>query len=181
MPRFSIAAAAIIGATALAVTGAWAQADGTARADLADPQGRPVGTVTLTQFPHGVLIRADLAGLPPGWHGFHIHAVGRCEGPAFESAGGHFAPADHKHGFDRDGVHAGDLPNIHAGADGRAVAEFLTNRIALHDAADTDGPPDIFDDDGAAIVVHAEPDDYRTDPAGAAGDRIACGVIRRAG
>lgn len=165
------------------VGSAQAQQNPTAQADLKDAQGRTVGTATFVQHPQGVMIRADLSGLPPGWHGFHIHETGKCEPPDFKSAGGHFAPEGHKHGFGKEGPHAGDLPNLYAGADGRIVIEILTDRIRLGDQAEAvaAGAADILDQDGAAIVLHAKADDYRTDPAGESGDRIACGVITAAG
>ena len=144
-----------------------------ASATLAGPDGAPMGEVTLTQGPNGVLIAADVHGLSPGAHGFHIHGVGACT-PDFAAAGGHFNPGGEGHGFmHEDGSHAGDLPNIHAGADGAARADVFSAAITL--AEDRDGS--LFDDDGSAIIIHAKPDSYGADPA--AGDRVACGVIVR--
>lgn len=143
----------------------------TASAVLHNPAGEEVGTVELRQVPSGVLLRATLSGLPAGTHAFHVHAVGQCE-PPFKSAGGHFNPTGAKHGLaSPDGPHAGDMPNIHVPAAGALTVEVFNNRLALDDA--------LFDDDGAAIVIHEGGDDYATDPAGAAGSRIACGVIAR--
>ena len=168
--------------------GAQAQQPPTAQAELKNAEGKPVGTITLTQHPKGVLIRAELSGLPPGWHALHIHETGKCEPPDFTSAGGHFNPQDRRHGLVQAGIHAGDLPNLHAGADGKAMAEMVTGAIRLgqQPAASADGSAaaaapaaDIFDQDGAALVLHAGPDDYRSDPAGNSGDRIACGVIEQ--
>lgn len=172
--------------------GAQAQQNPTAQADLKDADGKPVGTIILIQHPKGVLIRAELSGLPPGWHAIHVHETGKCEPPEFKSAGGHFNPQDHKHGPVEAGMHAGDLPNLHAGADGKIMAEMLTDAIRLGErpgasaggsaAAAATVPAaaaDIFDQDGAAMVLHAGPDDYHTDPAGDSGGRIACGVIER--
>jgi Cu-Zn family superoxide dismutase len=99
--------------------------------------------------------------------------VGRCE-PPFTTAGGHFNPGGRKHGFSNpDGMHAGDLPNLRVGKDGTAEAELLTAQVTL-----SPGPTSLLDADGSAIVLHAGPDDYVSDPAGNAGDRIACGVIK---
>ncbi len=142
-----------------------------AMARLHDRDGRDVGQVLLTETPHGTLLHATLRGMPPGAHAFHVHATGACI-PPFTSAGGHFNPTGTGHGLmDDDGMHAGDMPNIHVAADGTLELEVLNTALALDDA--------LFDADGAAIVVHAGPDDYATNPAGAAGPRIACGVIER--
>ena len=142
-----------------------------ARAAMANAEGESVGEVVLSQTPHGTLLHARLTGLPPGAHAFHVHAVGKCE-PPFKSAGGHFNPDGKKHGIlAEDGMHAGDMPNIHVPESGALEVEVLNTFLTL------DGS--LFDDDGAAIVIHAGPDDYKTDPAGAAGPRIACGVIAR--
>lgn len=145
----------------------------TATATLTGPDGSPMGTVTLTQGPKGVLVSAAVEGLPPGAHGFHIHEAGTCA-PDFDAAGGHYNPGGAGHGIlDAGGHHAGDLPNIHAGADGTARADFFTAAVTLADgAADS-----VFDADGSAIIVHENPDSYGADAG--AGGRIACGVIVR--
>lgn len=142
-------------------------------ASMSGPDGEALGTVVLTEGPNGVLISADVMGLSPGAHGFHIHGVGACA-PDFSAAGGHFAPGGEGHGFQHeDGFHAGDLPNLQAGADGIARADVFTDKITLAADADTS----IFDADGSAIIIHAKPDSYGPDPG--AGDRVACGVIER--
>lgn len=147
----------------------------TATADLVDAAGAPVGRVKLTQGAVGVLIQMDLKGLKPGVHAFHLHAKGRCDRPDFTSAGGHYNPRSHEHGFlNPEGPHAGDLPNIHVPADGTVKAEFHTSRVTLGTGVGT-----LFDADGTAIVIHAGADDYKTDPAGHAGARVACGVVRK--
>ena len=144
-----------------------------ASASLAGPDGAAMGTVTFTQGPNGVLIEADVQGLSPGAHGFHIHSVGACT-PDFTAAGGHYAPGGEGHGLMHEGgSHAGDLPNIHAGADGAARADYFTAAVTL----DADADHSLFDDDGSAIIVHAKPDSYGEAPE--AGDRVACGVIVR--
>ena len=120
-----------------------------------------------------VEITLKVKGLKPGLHGVHLHAVGKCE-PPFTSAGPHFNPAGHKHGMEAaEGPHAGDMPNLHVPASGELVVEVANPMISLV----KDQPNSVFDADGSALVVHAGPDDYKTDPAGNAGDRIACGVI----
>ena len=145
-----------------------------ATAEIMDQAGRPMGMVALTQGPQGVLVSADLHGLPPGGHGFHIHAVGSCS-PDFSAAGGHFGPGTESHGFlHSTDKHAGDLPNIYAGADGAARADAFTADITLAGGDERS----LFDSDGSAIVVHEKPDAYGED-AGTAGARIACGVIQR--
>ena len=127
----------------------------------------------LTQGPNGVLIAADVSGLSPGAHGFHIHTTGACT-PDFSAAGGHFNPGGEGHGFmHADGSHSGDLPNIYAGSDGTARADHFTAAVTLAEDAETS----LFDEDGSAIIIHAEPDSYGADPA--AGDRVACGVIKQ--
>ena len=157
-------------AQAVATVQTAAAAD-TARAAMADVHGKSVGEVALARTPHGTLLHARLTGLPAGAHAFHVHTVGKCE-PPFKSAGGHFNPHGVKHGIlAEDGVHAGDMPNIHVPASGALEIEVLNTFMELDEH--------LFDDDGAAIVIHEGPDDYRTDPAGAAGPRIACGVITR--
>jgi len=143
-----------------------------ATAVLKDANGKEVGKVTLIAVPTGVLLDADLTAVPPGDHAFHIHAIGKCEPPDFKSAGGHFNPEEDKHGLMNEaGPHAGDLPNIHVPENGKLHIEVLNQRVSLSDG--------LLDDDGSAIVIHQGPDDYKTDPAGNAGPRIACGVITR--
>ena len=146
----------------------------TATAAIMGKDGEALGTVTLTQGPQGVLVSADLNGLPPGGHGFHIHAVGSCS-PDFSAAGSHFGPGDESHGFlHSTDMHAGDLPNIYAGADGSARADAFTADVTLA----ADDVRSLFDSDGSAIIIHEKPDAYGED-VGSAGARIACGVIRR--
>ena len=143
----------------------------TARAMLAAPDGQVIGEVTLTQTQTGVLISAQVTGVSPGAHGFHIHGVGACS-PDFTAAGSHFAPGGKPHGFlHEDGPHAGDLPNIHVGEDGNARAEYFTTAVTL----ETGPYHSLFDEDGSAFILHADPDDYLD--AASAGARIACGVI----
>jgi Cu-Zn family superoxide dismutase len=144
-----------------------------ARADLSDVSGRRVGAVTLQQVTHGVLIVADLSAIPSGTHAMHLHETGRCT-PTFDAAGGHFNPSGARHGFRNPaGPHAGDLPNIHVSSGGTLRVELFADGLMLS------GANGLLDEDGAAVVLHQFADDYSTDPAGASGDRIACGVITR--
>lgn len=157
------AAAAILAASA----GHAAAGDAVAR--LHDTEGRNVGQVVLTETPHGTLLDAHLRDLPAGAHAFHVHETGTCI-PPFTTAGGHLNPEGTGHGItDDDGIHVGDMPNVHVPESGSLRVEVLNPRLSLGEQ--------VFDDDGAAIVIHAGPDDDETNPAGAAGSRIACGVI----
>ena len=147
-----------------------------ANTQLKDAGGKAVGDVDLLQTPAGVLIKLQIKGLTPGEHAFHVHAVGKCEAP-FESAGPHFNPANHKHGMLSGEGHAGDMPNLHVPQSGELSVEIVNAAITL----DNGKPNSVFDSDGSSLVVHAKADDYKTDPAGNAGGRIACGVIQQSG
>ena len=147
-----------------------------AKAALKDAQGKDVGQVQLSQTPHGVLLKMTLKGVPPGERAFHIHAVGKCE-PPFTSAGPHFNPGNHKHGMLAGEGHAGDMPNLHVPQSGELTVEVVNEAVTL----DKGKPNSLFDSDGSALVIHAKADDYKSDPAGNAGDRIACGVIQPSG
>jgi len=152
-----------------------AQTAQSAHADIVSATGQKIGTATFTPADGGVRIDVDVSQLPPGTHGIHIHAVGKCEGPDFKTAGGHFNPAGKKHGKDNpDGAHNGDLLNLEIGADGHGTASLLDANVTLGD-----GPTSLFQPGGTAVVIHASADDYKTDPAGNSGARIACGVIQK--
>jgi len=167
-----IATSAIV--IAYAQTATTAPTPVTATADLKDAQGNVVGNAVLTETDTvklTVTLKAFKAA-KPGEHGIHIHAVGNCA-PTFAAAGGHFNPDKHQHGLlSSKGRHAGDLPNMVVDAEGNATYEVVTELVTLRE-----GERSLFDQDGSALVIHAGPDDYRSDPAGNSGDRIACGVI----
>lgn len=140
-----------------------------ATADLKTAQGAAAGTVRVSEMAGALTVSLNAEGLTPGDHGVHIHTTGKCEGPKFESAGGHWNPAGMKHGLENpQGQHAGDMPNLVVGSDGRGSLTYSLKGGTL---------ADLLDADGAAFVIHAKKDDQKTDPSGDSGDRIACGVF----
>jgi Cu-Zn family superoxide dismutase len=143
---------------------------------LKDAKGQSVGTATLTEKAgSGVTIKLNVKGLTPGEHAAHIHMTAKCEGPGFTSAGGHFNPAKKKHGLQNpEGPHGGDMPNFTVKANGTGKATLTDPRVTLGD-----GDNSVFTGGGTALVIHAKADDMKTDPAGNAGDRIACGTITK--
>lgn len=144
-----------------------------ATADVREPGGRTVARATLAQAGDSVRVRVEAAGLAPGAYGAHLHSTGRCDAPAFASAGPHWNPTMREHGQDNPkGAHLGDLPNLMVGTDGRGTFEYSVPGASLSRGANP-----LLDADGAALVIHAQADDYRTDPSGNSGARIACGVI----
>lgn len=144
-----------------------------AHADIVDTQGNKIGTANFYAAGSGVRIEVNVSQLPPGTHGIHIHNVGKCEGPAFTSAGPHLNPASKKHGKDSpEGPHAGDLLNLEVNSNGIGKASLLDPNVTLGS-----GPNSLFHDGGTSLVIHVNADDYKTDPAGNSGARIACGVI----
>ena len=142
---------------------------------LIGAQGQTLGMANLEQTAAGVLISVSASGISEGEHAIHIHEKGICDATGgFASAGGHFAPGGTAHGFrDAKGHHAGDMPNLFAGADGKLRAQVLNSAVTLGEA----GEGALFDADGSALVIHGGADDYATQPSGAAGSRIACAVI----
>jgi superoxide dismutase, Cu-Zn family len=144
------------------------------KVELKDGQGKAVGDIIVWDQGSGAALQLELHDLTPGEHAIHFHHVPQCEGPDFKSAGGHFNPEGKKHGFDNpDGHHAGDMKNFTVGANGKAKVRLEDSDVTLKD-----GPHSLLTK-GAAIVVHAKADDYKTDPSGNSGDRVACGVITK--
>ena len=136
--------------------------------------GLPAGTAVITAAGDKLTVNMAATGLPQGIHGVHLHMIGACTAPGFTSAGGHLNPTAHQHGTNNpSGSHMGDLPNLVIDAQGRGV---LSAQIS---GTRSEAEAAIFDSDGTAVVVHAQADDYRTDPSGNSGERIACGVVKR--
>lgn len=141
-------------------------------ARLHSPAGDDLGAVQVTQTPHGVLITARLKGLKPGTHAMHLHEKAQCK-PDFGASGAHFNPTGAKHGYQNpEGFHLGDLPNFVVAASGEANVDVFSSDLRL-----CGGDHPLLDGDGAALIIHGGADDYRTDPAGGAGERIGCAVL----
>ena len=154
----------------LSIGGAAAQS---AKATLKNAEGAAIGALDLAQVSDGVLVKLTARGLPPGEHAFNVHAVGKCE-PPFTTAGGHFNPDNRKHGMmSAEGHHAGDMPNLIVPASGDVAVEVVNTAVTL----DKGKPNSLYKPDGTAFVIHAAADDYKTDPTGNAGGRIACAVV----
>jgi Cu-Zn family superoxide dismutase len=144
-----------------------------ASAAVRSSSGSPIGTIKIVATAEGLTLTGDLNGLPPGVHGMHLHMSGACDGPGFTTAGGHLNPQQHQHGtLNPMGSHMGDLPNITVAPDGtasiRAALSGSTQKLKQQ----------LFDADGTSIVIHAGADDYKTDPSGNSGPRIACGIFK---
>lgn len=158
---------------AIIVSPVAAQQTQTATADFVGKDGKETGRATLTEGKEGVLIEIEASNLPPKtWVAFHVHEVGKCDAATHhESAGGHFNPDEKEHGFlAANGPHAGDMPNLYVGADGTLHAQVFNSEVTLND-----------DDNairGRALMIHAKSDDYRSQPVGGAGERLACAVIK---
>ncbi len=174
MSKHVFAAVAITGI--LSAVGLCAASTST-KVDLKDAKGQSVGTAVITadKSGSGVSIKLDVKGLTPGAHAVHIHQNAKCEPPGFTTAGGHFNPDMKHHGLDNpEGPHNGDMPNFTVKANGTAKVTVSNPRVTMGDGANS-----VFANGGTALVIHAKPDDMKTDPSGNAGDRVACGVITK--
>jgi Cu-Zn family superoxide dismutase len=146
-----------------------------AQVELHDSRGELVGIAVLTETTDGVRVVASVRGLPPGYHGLHIHETGKCEPPDFKSAGEHFDPYGAQHGLKNPkGSHAGDLPNLLVAPDGTGVLVAYAPLVTLRTGGNS-----LLRDGGTAMIIHSQADDQLTDPSGNSGDRLACGVIAR--
>lgn len=186
--RLSLGASLIAGALALSACGSGVPeapvADGDATAETVAPapaapqmataslktaDGKDAGTVTATARGSDLLIAVSATGMTAGDHGIHVHTTGKCDGPAFETAGGHWNPAGAKHGLSNpQGQHHGDMPNLTIATGGTGKMDYTIKGTSI---------AEMLDADGAALVIHAKADDQMTDPSGDSGDRIACGVF----
>ncbi len=171
-PKFLLAFAPIA-FVACAGTAQTAPQKISAEAELQDAKGAPVGRAVVTQAADGLWLEVTASGLTPGAHGLHVHAIGTCTAPDFASAGPHWNPSGHQHGRKNPaGAHAGDAPNLIADAAGKGSLKTWLGAGTIRDGAQP-----MLDGDGAAVVIHAEPDDEMTDPSGKSGTRVICGVL----
>jgi Cu-Zn family superoxide dismutase len=163
---------------ALGLAAGAAQAEPASRSsNLVGSDGAVIGKITVTDAPHGVLLRISAEGLKPGWHGLHFHEKADCQGPSFKSAGAHVHGATPvTHGLlNAQANDDGDLPNLFVAADGTVMVELYSTLVSLQGAGNR---PALLDADGSAVVIHANPDDYMSQPIGGAGDRVACAPIQ---
>src|SRR5258708_2010112 len=143
--------------------------------NLKDGQGKDVGTATISPAAHGVKTKLNVQNLTPGEHAIHFHQTAKCDGPDFKTAGAHFNPDGKKHGLlNPEGPHAGDMPDFTVDAKGKSTATVTDRNVTLGD-----DPHSVFTGGGTALVIHAKPDDGKTDPSGNSGDRVACGLITK--
>lgn len=169
-----LAIAGLVGLVAMAFTRARA-GDATATAEMLNAEGKKIGSASFSETADGVKIHVRLEKLPPGMHAMHIHTVGECHNPDFKSSGAHFNPFGKKHGArNPDGPHAGDLPNFEVKADGTAEIDVTAKLVTLKE-----GKNSLFQTGGTCLMIHEKADDESTDPTGNAGERLACGVIKK--
>ena len=145
---------------------------------LKTADGADAGSITVSEAPTGVLLHVEAKGLTPGWHAMHFHEKGDCADPKLANAGAHINMAKSKkpHGLlAPGGPDFGDLPNLHVAADGTGQAEVFSTLVSLKGLG---GRPALLDNDGSALIIHASPDDYTSQPIGGAGARAACAVLR---
>ncbi|MCG1009666.1 superoxide dismutase family protein [Salinicoccus sp. ID82-1] len=141
---------------------------------LINTEGEETATATLSEGDSGVNVAIEGENLPPGELGFHFHETGSCELPDFESAGGHYNPTDANHGFeDPEGPHAGDMENIEVAEDGTVDTETTADMVTMQENEENT----LYTEEGTALIIHSEADDYVSQPSGDAGERIACGVV----
>ncbi|MCM3757703.1 superoxide dismutase family protein [Sporosarcina aquimarina] len=144
--------------------------------DLINTEGKQIGEAHFTEVDGILTISLGAEGLKPGTHGIHLHETAVCTPPDFQSAGSHFNPTDKQHGFDNSkGYHLGDLPNLEVGDDGKVAVKVQMHNLTLQPGK----PNSLLDGDGSALVIHADADDYKTDPSGNSGERIACAELKK--
>lgn len=164
--------AALLLAGAISASGAERKS---ATAELKDAKGQTVGQVKLKEGKNAVTLSAKVTNLAPGVHAIHVHTVGKCEAPDFKTAGGHFNPENKKHGLENpEGHHAGDMPNFTVGANGKGTYKGTLQGVTLAG----NGASSLFHEGGTAVVIHEKEDDMKSDPAGNAGARVACGPVQ---
>lgn len=164
---------ALMGTALVLGSFAQAQADSGLHAKLINADGKNVGTAQFESVAKGMLVSVSVEGLSSGWHGVHFHGNGDCSDHAdhFKKSGGHMSKEGEAHGYrDAKGPHEGDLPNMWVGKDGTGKADYFVAGLSAQD---------IQDKDGSALMIHAGPDDYKSQPAGNSGDRVACGIIEK--